>query len=273
MSYQLDMERCLAYIETKVTEPLPVSALASMFGYSLYHFCHAFKSIYGLSAGAYIRQRRLAHAAIALCKGYSVTYVALTYGFETVSGFNKAFRKQYALTPTEYMIKGGTEAMMTPAIKKLQAFSAIGYCLAPPQGELDVLDNGAYWLGKDFSSVSLEEYQKLTYPGYAEIGAWTHPDAESGELHYFFGPIVKSKDFVPHGMEVLDVPAAEYAVFLVPSAKDIAELNMNIRKMWKDIFSKWLDSSQYKFMDGKLSFEYYCGEKTWVYIPVTYKHV
>ena len=36
---------------------------------------------------------------------------------------------------------------MTPEIKYVEGFSAVGYCLAPPEGEFDVLDASAYWLG------------------------------------------------------------------------------------------------------------------------------
>ena len=271
MSYRLDMQRCLSYIDDHITDSLPVSELADLLGYSLYHFCHAFKGIYGLSAGAYIRQRRMEHAVMDLMGGSSVTDVALTYGFETVSGFNKAFRKKYSLTPTEYKKKGGMKFMMTPEIKTMEAFSAVGYCLAPPEGEFDLHDQSAYWLGKDFSSVSLEDYKKLTYPGYAEIGAWMHPDDKTGEFYYFFGPIVKDKSFVPHGLEAIDVPAAQYAVFTVPKAKDTAELNANIRKVWKEVFADWFDASEYRFAEGKMSFEYYCGDDTFVYVPVEKK--
>ncbi|NLL96743.1 MAG: hypothetical protein GX227_06490 [Clostridiaceae bacterium] len=55
-----------------------------------------------------------------------------------------------------------------------------------------------------------------------------HLDAVSGELHYFFGPVVKDKSFIRQDMEAIEVPAAEYAVFTVPATKDIEELNDNI---------------------------------------------
>ena len=160
---------------------------------------------------------------------------------------------------------------MTPELKKLDAFTAIGYSLAPPEGEVDVLESGAYWLGKDFSSVSKEEYQKLTYPGYAEIGTWMHPDQSGSDLRYFLGPEVKNTDYVPEGMVVLEFLAAEYAVFTVPAAKDLDELHANIRKTWKYIFSQWFDTSEWKYDESKMDFERYCGEETCIYVPVIRK--
>ena len=35
---------------------------------------------------------------------------------------------------------------MTFEWKRMPAFSAIGYCLRPPEGIVNPLDNGAYWL-------------------------------------------------------------------------------------------------------------------------------
>ena len=53
---------------------------------------------------------------------------------------------------------------MTPEIKKMVAFTAVGYTLTPAEGELDILNNGAYWLSEDFKTVSDEDYAKLVVP-------------------------------------------------------------------------------------------------------------
>lgn len=129
---------------------------------------------------------------------------------------------------------------------------------------------GAYWLGKDFSAVSREEYEKLVYPGYAEIGTWMYPDA-GGELYYFFGPEVKSRDTIPAGMVAIDVPEAEYAVVTVPKAADAKGLRENVKAAWKFIFNDWFDTSAYKFDESKMGFEMYLGEDTFIYVPVLKK--
>lgn len=136
-----------------------------------------------------------------------------------------------------------------------------------PDHSVDIRENGAFWLGKDFSGVSLEDYQKLTYPGYAEVGMWMHPQ-ENGELFYFFGPIVQNTEIIPDGMKAVDVPAAEYAVFKVPAGKDVKELHENINSVWKYIFNEWFDSSEYSFDESKVDFEYYHGEDTLIYVPI-----
>ena len=117
---------------------------------------------------------------------------------------------------------------MKPEIKVFPAFTAVGYVLKP-ESEIDFRENGAYWLGKDFSGVSKEDYAKLSAAGRGEVGLWMHPEGTGDELYYFFGPVVESKSFAPAGMETLDIPEAEYAVFRVAKGVDVSALHENSR--------------------------------------------
>ena len=76
MGYREDMERCLSY--ARVHENCSAQTLAQQCGYSYFHFCHVFKSIYGVSAGAYLRQMRLYDAAQKLSDGVRVTDTAFS---------------------------------------------------------------------------------------------------------------------------------------------------------------------------------------------------
>ena len=263
------MEQTLRYIEDHIDEPLTAAGLAEEVGYSFYHFCHLFASYTDCSVAMYLRKRRLELAAMDLLSGQSPTEVALRRGFDTPSGFTKAFRKAYGVSPSEYKKKGGI--IMTPEIKHVDAFSVIGYTLPAPEGEFKLLDSVAYWEGKDFSSVSKEDYAKLTYPGYAEVGSWIHPDPVSGGFTYYFGPTVKSKDFIPEGMAAFDFPASDYAVFKVAPADSAKGLSENVRKLWKEIYTVWLDETDYEYNYEALNFEYYLGEDAFIYIPVKSK--
>ena len=270
MGYASDMERCLDYIEKHIDEDISATELAKMLGYSFYHFCHVFKSIVGMSAGAYLRKRRLELAAGDLLNGETVTNAAIRRGYDTPSGFTRAFTRTYGISPLDYKKKGGTKRMKVE-FKEFGPCIAVGYSLAPPEGEVDVRDNGAYWKGKDFSLVSEEDYAKLCNPNRGEIGAWMHPDGKTGDLHYFFGPVTTDKSFIPNGMIPLDIPKGEYAVFSVTKAESAQELAENVKKAWEYIFKDWFDNSEYKFNAGAIDFEYYMGEETYIYIPVVKK--
>ena len=95
-----------------------------------------------------------------------------------------------------------------------------------------------------------------------------HPEGMSDELYYFFGPVVESKSFAPAGMETLDIPEAEYAVFRVAKGADVSALHENVKKTWRFIFNDWFDNSGYVFDHTKFDFEYYLGEETYIYVPI-----
>ena len=265
------MERLIGYIDEHIKRELTALELAKVAGYSFYHFCTLFKIYTGLPPGLYLRKRRLELAAKSLLDGGSVTEAASRYGFDTPSGFTKAFRKHYGMPPSKYKTMKGGFITMAPEIKAMAAFTAIGYTLAPPDGDFEVLDSSAYWLGKDFSSVSNDEYAKLNPAENGEIGAWMHPDEVSGAFYYFFGPMVKDTSFVPAGLDILNVPEAEYAVFTVPAADSPEALNANIKAAMKHIFTEWLDASDYTLAQDKILFEYYMGKDTFIYVPVSKK--
>lgn len=103
MKHQKSMALCLRYMERHLCEPLSVADVAAYAGYSPAYFSRVFQRTYKISAGTWIRQRRMETAIAELQTGKSVTEAAHLCGFETSAGFNKAFRKRYGMTPTEYM--------------------------------------------------------------------------------------------------------------------------------------------------------------------------
>ena len=94
--------RVLNYIDQNISENITAEELSQVSGYSFYHFCHLFTNLSGESISAYLRHRRLQLASDRLLEGRSVTDTAFSCGFDTPSGFAKAFRKLYQISPTEY---------------------------------------------------------------------------------------------------------------------------------------------------------------------------
>ena len=271
MDHSSSMERILAYIDSHLDDNLTVEQLARYSDYSFYHFCHAFSSYTGIPAATYLRRRRMELAAKDLLAGRKSADVAAARGFDTSSGFAKAFRRHYGLSPTQYRREmGDARFCVTPSIRPMGPFTAVGYRLAPPNGEFDVLDAGAYWMGKTFSFVSKADYRRLAGPDPMEIGAWIQPDRETGAFFYFFGPVVERTDFIPQGLAPVQFEAAEYAVFPVPAGNgNMTLLNENVRRMWKYIFQEWLPGNgRYRAAGGRMDFECYHGGETSICIPV-----
>ena len=267
MNYHGAMELCESYINEHIGEIITAKHLAELTGYSVYHFCHVFRAYFDMPVGEYVRRRTLQKAASDVLAGKSITDAAFDAGFSTSAGFSKAFRKQFGTSAAEYLKRRSDNMNVT--LEKKEKFSAMGYYIPARDGsKADPVDDGAYWFGVDFKD-------RTQYPADSsvngEIGAWAHPDDTGGSLNYFFGYIAEDTT-VPEGFVKFDVPAAEYAVFDVPSSTNFTdngkEFATGIRKTWKYIFKEWFDASDYSFDETKVCFEFYHGESTKIYVPV-----
>ena len=146
---------CTTYIKNHLQDTLTAESLASRYGYSLYHFCHIFKICCDMSPGKYIRLLRLEKAKKDILSGMSITQAGFDNGFETSSGFSKAFRKEYGISAREYL-KQNKESevliMLHVEIKTLQSQTALGYEI-PGEYDSDYSKSGAYW-----NHINFKEY-------------------------------------------------------------------------------------------------------------------
>lgn len=63
----------------------------------------AFKSVYGVSIAAHVKEHRLEKAAFMLCEtDESISEIARAVGYESQSKFTSAFREAYKMLPTDY---------------------------------------------------------------------------------------------------------------------------------------------------------------------------
>ena len=253
------MEECLAYIDAHAGEKLTPRQLAEQAGYSFNHFCYIFERYSGVPIAEYLRRKRLARAAKALDSGESITEIAMENGYLTSAGFAKAFKKEFGVNATEYQRRGGG-IPLKPRIRRWTAQKAVGYLLPPRDGrEWDPCADAAYWLDGEFSANREADYRRLAAAGKGEIGAWLGPD-ESGNLTYFFGPLVEDFSDLPPGMHTLTLPAATYAVFAtvpVDIGRGKAAFRETINRTLQYIYGEWAERTEYTFDQEHLPFEYY----------------
>lgn len=103
MDYRKTIQQSLDYIEDNLKTEITAAELADMAGFSLYHYYRLFQAATGLPVMQYILRRRLVHGIYAIHQGSSGIDAALTYGFDTYAGFYKAFLREFACTPSEYL--------------------------------------------------------------------------------------------------------------------------------------------------------------------------
>ena len=89
--------RVIKYVNDNLNKSISAESTAEYFGYSKWYFCEAFKRYTGQTFVEYVRTVRMKRAAIDILDGKKVFDVALAYGYDTPSGFNKAFIKSFTI--------------------------------------------------------------------------------------------------------------------------------------------------------------------------------
>lgn len=91
------------YINEHFSEDLTLEDVASLAGFSKYHFTRLFKQYSDTSFYKYLNQKRIAHAKnLLINQQLSVIEVALQSGFSNLSSFLRMFKIMTGYTPTEY---------------------------------------------------------------------------------------------------------------------------------------------------------------------------
>lgn len=100
-NYQKSIDKVLTYIDAHLNEKLELDKLAEIANLSKFHFHRIMKAFLGESLGSYINRVRL-ETTVKLLK-YSVqpvNEIAYSVGYDTLSAFNKGFRKMFGVSPT-----------------------------------------------------------------------------------------------------------------------------------------------------------------------------
>ncbi len=84
-------------------EALTLRGLAQKLGYSEFYMTRKFREVTGMSLRAYLTSRKMAFALIEVRDtDRSLLDIAVDYGFSSNEAFARAFRAQYAMSPSAY---------------------------------------------------------------------------------------------------------------------------------------------------------------------------
>lgn len=121
--YQPAVHRALEFIETKLTEPVSLAAIARRAGFSLWHFQRIFHAYTGDTLAAYLRGRRLAVAVVEIRNTRRrIVDIALDYQFGTHAAFTRAFQAAFGAAPGTFRRE---RRPVPPAVMRLAAAPAV----------------------------------------------------------------------------------------------------------------------------------------------------
>jgi AraC family transcriptional regulator len=102
--YIYRLNRVINYIHANLGQPLLLSELADVAGFSPFHFHRIFKSLAGETLGEYIQRARLEKSANLLLShpGDTIIDTAVTCGFSSTAVFSRAFRAHFGVSPSQF---------------------------------------------------------------------------------------------------------------------------------------------------------------------------
>lgn len=249
------MNEALDYIESHLDRKMETETLAKFACCSSYHFQRMFSYIAGVTLSEYIRRRKMSLAAVDLAAGDKVLEVALRYGYESPTSFNRAFQSVHGITPSAAQKEGNSvkafprisfkitvkgESEMEYRILKKEGFRIVGV-KAPLCKEIE--KNFEIVPGMWGKAAADGTVEKLVTMMGADMPGILGVSACNGEEDWSYYIAVATEKEAMEGMEEYKVPAATWAVFPGEGLEKLQELE-------KRIVTEWLPSSGYEYADG-----------------------
>ena len=95
--------KIIAYCTENYKEDLTLDTVSDALHISKYHISHLFSEKMQTGFCSFVNSLRLAEACRLLKKGVGATEAALLSGFPSVRTFNRIFRAEYRMSPTDYI--------------------------------------------------------------------------------------------------------------------------------------------------------------------------
>jgi AraC family transcriptional regulator len=107
-AYTQRIDRVIDHLRANLHRPVKLAELADVACFSEFHFHRIFRAVCGETLNTFTSRLRVEKAARLLrYSEQSVTSVALECGFSSSATFSRAFRAEYATSPSEFRRSGG----------------------------------------------------------------------------------------------------------------------------------------------------------------------
>ncbi len=256
MEWVNKLNEAMDYIEAHIAEEITSEQLAQIACCSPYHFQRMFTYLAGVPLSEYIRRRRMSLAAAELQAGARVIDIALKYGYDSPTAFNRAFQVIHGVAPSHIKdagvvlrafppirfnisIRGGQE--MEYRIESKPAFRIVG--LSEPldaeiEKNFEVVPKLWTRAATEGAIPRLASMMDSSPMGLLGVSACGPQDA----WRYYIA-VASTQDAA--GMDEYTVPAFTWAVF--PGEGVCPEAMQDLERR---IVTEWLPNSGYEYDDG-----------------------
>ena len=252
------LNEAIDYIEGNLASEISYEHAARIACCSVFHFQRMFAYIAGVPLSLYIRRRRMTAAAFDLqTTDEKIIDMALKYGYDSPTAFNRAFHSIHGLSPSQARSEG----------RPLSAYPPISFTISikgEVQMKYKIVTKEAFRIVgvKEHMNMNMEEcfekvprfWQTTVQSGIVpQILSLMNPELPgllgvstcmSGEdLDYYIA--VATDKPTPKDMTEYEVPAGTWAVF-----ECIGPMPGAIQELQKRIVTEWLPTSGYEYANA-----------------------
>jgi len=258
-----NLNRLVELIEDNLAADLDLVSLATDLGTTEYHLRRMFSSLAGMPLSEYVRRRRMTVAAAEVVGDRELLGIAVRYGYGSAEAFSRAFRAVHNASPGDVRRDGGPlrtqpqirfrltvegNGPMDTRITNQNAFRLVGHSARVPLIHEGINPH----IQALIASVPGAEHARLkqlgnTEPaGLLQVSADVDPDyLEGSELTYLHGVAVSEETVIPGDLNVIELPAGEWAVFLTVGSYPEA-----LQATWAATATDWFPSNPWRLRPG-----------------------
>ncbi len=285
MEWLNNLNDAVKYLEEHLEDEIDLETAARIARCSAFHFQRMFSYVADVPLAEYIRRRKMTKAALELRNGgVRILNIALKYGYESPTAFNRAFQSVHGVPPSaaksegvtlkayppisfKIMIKG--EAEMNYKIETKDAFKIVGVKKNYPMNvEENFMNVPLFWQETAQSGVIPTLCALMDREPAGVLGVSSC--MEGSDFDYYIA-VATTKE-TPEGMSEMTVPAGTWAVF-----ECVGPMPGAIQTLQKRIITEWLPGSGFEYAnapDIEVYFEgdqYAADYKCEVWLPIVKK--
>lgn len=255
------------YIEAHLEDAFLLEKISEQIQVSDHHFRKIFFALTNITIGEYVRNRRLSEAGKELLQGAQVTDVAYKYGYQSMDGFSRAFKKWSGILPSQVAtlkqcrsyqklqfvvtIKGG--CLMDYRIVEKPAFTFAGVSKRVPL-QFEGVNHAILELAQSITPEQQQEMHRLqNMAPYEIVNVSCESDTnfleEAGDLTHLIGVLTTEID-QSDLLDTLSVKAYTWAVF-----PNEGPFPFTLQDTMAKIYSEWFMTADYE-LAGSLSFSF-----------------
>jgi AraC family transcriptional regulator len=222
-----------------------------------------FSSLAGMPLSEYVRRRRMALAVADVLGDEDLLGIAVRFGYGSTEAFGRAFRAVHGAGPGDVRRDGGPlrtqpqlrfrltvegNSPMDTRITNQPAFQLVGHSACVPLIHEGINQH----IQAHIASLPQDEHARLkklgnTEPvGLLQVSADVDPDyTEGSELTYLHGVAISDETAAPTDLDVIEVPAGEWAVFRTEGSYPEA-----LQATWAATATEWFPSNRWRLRTG-----------------------